>query len=161
MSEGAWRISEVLELLLAEPNPERNVAAARALYTGLYTGSNPPECVWTGRTIRNPHQLHVDHAIPYSLWRDNSLWNLLPATDKANSAKGNKLPTLKLVRKRKEAVIGYWKIANEEHPDRFQHEAAAMVGASPKVNWKTPLFNAFCEAVETTAIRRGADRWDG
>jgi hypothetical protein len=37
-----------------------------------------------------------------------------------------------------------------------------MIGAASEAhfNWEKPLFNAFCEAVETTAIRRGSDRWD-
>ena len=88
MSGGEWRVSEVLDLLLKDPDPERNVSAARNLYTALKS----PECVWTGRTISS-NSLDIDHAIPWSLWRDNSLWNLLPATSKANSAKSDKLPT--------------------------------------------------------------------
>jgi hypothetical protein len=102
MSGEEWKVSEVLELLLKDPDPERNVTAARNLYTGLKS----PECVWTGTSIRStgPSALAVDHAIPYSLWRDNSLWNLLPATQKSNSSKSDKLVTLGLVKRREEAI---------------------------------------------------------
>jgi hypothetical protein len=157
MSGEEWKVSEVLDLLLRIPDPERSVNAARVLYTGL----DSPECVWTGKTIPGPEKLHVDHAIPFSLWRDNSLWNLLPAAAGANGSKGDKLPTLPLVRKRREVIIGYWQLSHQAYPDRFRREAAGMIGPVPEVNWENLLFSTFIEAVETTAIRRGSERWNG
>ena len=157
MSGEEWKVSEVLDLLLRIPDPERSVNAARVLYTGL----DSPECVWTGKTIPGPEKLHVDHAIPFSLWRDNSLWNLLPAAAGANGSKGDKLPTLPLLRKRREVIIGYWQLSHQAYPDRFRREAAGMIGPVPEVNWENLLFSTFIEAVETTAIRRGSERWNG
>ena len=74
-----------------------------------------------------------------------------------------------------EIIIGYWRLAHEAYPNRFGYEAAGMTGKAavvkgrtaaqrgtiPTVNWEPPLCQAFCEAVETTAIRRGAERWEG
>ena len=142
ISGDEWKVSEVLKLLLQDPDPDRNVTATRNLYTGLKS----PECVWAGTSIRStgPSALAVDHAIPYSLWRDNSLWNLLPSTQKSNSSKSDKLVTLGLVKRREEAIISYWQIAHQAHPARFQHEASGMIGSTPKVNWEKLLFNAFC-----------------
>jgi len=52
-------------------------------------------------------------------------------------------------------------LAHKAHPNRFCYEAVGMTGKAAVVNWENPLFGAFCEAVETTAIRRGAERWEG
>ena len=58
-------------------------------------------------------------------------------------------------------IIGYWRLAHKAHPNRFCYEAVGMTGKAAVVNWENPLFGAFCEAAETTAIRRGAERWEG
>jgi hypothetical protein len=65
-------------LLLRELNSEREQDAARMIYFQL------PDlrCVWTGSLIKQ--DFHVDHMIPFALWRNNDLWNLLPAAPQVN-----------------------------------------------------------------------------
>ncbi len=55
----------------------RDTSAVRAI---LPTES---ACVWSGRALHGK-QFDVDHLLPYSIWGNNDLWNLLPADKKIN-----------------------------------------------------------------------------
>jgi len=156
ISNGAIKPSTVVDLLLTTPLPERNVNAAKQIYDSL----DGKECVWTERRIINAYD--VDHAIPFSLWHNNDLWNLLPANQQANSQKRDKLPSRKLINRRRDAIIYYWEVMQEEYPVRFDYEMAYLcgTGAEGSPHWQIRLFNSFSEAVEVTACRRGTERWE-
>ena len=156
ISQGAVKVSDVVGQLLTLPIPEREVAAARSLYDGL-----PDKvCVWTERPLAD--QFDVDHAIPFVLWRNSDLWNLLPAARTVNNQKRDRLPTRSLVLARKPLIIDYWTCMREAHPERFAFEIEKLVGVGqgPSGNWENRLFNAVAEAVEFTALQRGVERWE-
>ena len=155
MSNGDIPVGDALALLLSDLQPERDQNRVRSAFLeipGL-------ECVWSGKSLK-PKTLHIDHAIPFSLWRDNSLWNLLPADEKVNSSKSDKLPTLGLLRRRRDNIIGSWRTTNFGSPVRFANEASTLLGRTPGTDWEQPLFQALMEAVEVTATRRGIERWE-
>lgn len=147
--------SEVIDCLLTVPVQEREVNAAKTFYDALKT----KECVWTGQKIGNKYDL--DHAIPFALWKNNDLWNLLPADSKVNGNKKDKLPENRLVKARKDSIIHYWDLIKNEFPARFEYEAEKLVGAKQydSINWENKLFATFAEAIEITAIQRGVARW--
>ncbi|NLE60773.1 MAG: methyltransferase domain-containing protein, partial [Planctomycetes bacterium] len=68
------KASATIDLLLTIPIPERDVADARSTYRQLAT----LYCTWTGAAL--PKGFAVDHIIPFSLWHNNDLWNLVPAS---------------------------------------------------------------------------------
>ena len=154
MSKGEIDKSAALGLLLSSVTTERDVAVAREVYGGL----DALRCVWTDASLR---KFDVDHAIPFSLWRDNSLWNLLPASPQVNNAKRDKLPGIDLIEKRKDSLIYHWEIMKGSHDARFRRDASKIISAGELDwrNWKETLFSGFLEAVETTAVKRGAERW--
>ncbi|HNQ88797.1 MAG TPA: methyltransferase domain-containing protein [Verrucomicrobiota bacterium] len=156
ISQGALRPSQVIDQLLAAPIPERDVGAARSLYAALAA----KVCVWTDRDLRESFE--VDHAIPFALWRNNDLWNLLPASRCANNDKRDRLPTRSLFKRRKDCIVGYWTLMREGHPDRFVFEIGRLLGpeGDTRSNWENRLFNAVSEAIEYTAIQRGVERWE-
>ncbi|MES0490758.1 MAG: methyltransferase domain-containing protein [Leptospirales bacterium] len=146
--------AEILSVLLEHFDPRRDVLASRKIFLGL----DSPECVWSGKTLKN--KFDVDHVIAYSLWHNNDLWNLLPVDSKVNNAKRDKLPEYNLLQKRKEHIVYYWRILNENKSGRFFTEARKFAGQKlPEKNWENPLFSALVEAVETTAMQRGVERW--
>lgn len=153
---GAVKASRMLDCLLSVPDAKRNVEDARRYYSALTDRT----CVWTERAI--PDDFAVDHAIPFSLWRNNDLWNLFPASVDANSKKSDRLPTYDLLHRRRDLIIHYWRGLDEALGERFHREAQTLLGRDPlpAASWETHLFSRFVEAFETTAAQRGAARWD-
>jgi hypothetical protein len=123
----------------------------------------------------------------YTLLHNNDLWNLLPAHPKVNNSKRDMLPSRRIMNKRKDVIKDYWDIINEKYPARFANETARFMGGTVSLgsaretqlisddstelitsplnernrNWHEELFSVVVEAVEITAIQRGAGRWDG
>ena len=156
INRGVIKASTVIDCLLTVPNEERNVADARRFYAEWADRS----CVWTARDL--PNRFEVDHAMPFSLWRNNDLWNLLPASDKANREKRDRLPTYELLHRRRDNIIHCWRGLGDAYGERFRNEAQSLMGREALVTkrWENQLFNRFVEAIETTANQRGAARWD-
>jgi SOS-response transcriptional repressor LexA len=155
ISKGEIKPSTVIDCLLTCPITERDVGAARRFYDGLTN----KVCVWSDKRILSTFDL--DHAIPFSLWKNNDLWNLLPADSKINGQKKDRLPTRELIRRRRDCVVDYWSQINKVFPARFEYEAEKFMGGRfDSSNWETRLFSTFAEAVEVTAVQRGVDRWD-
>ena len=117
-------------------------------------------CVWLGKALSR--NFDVDHAIPYSLRHDNSLWNLLPAHPNANNHKRDKLPTQNVIIKNKDKLIYYWELLNNELAAVFLSDFTRFTGRRKmsESNWQLLLYWSFSEAVETTASRRGIERWE-
>lgn len=152
---------QVLDLLVKSSDPLRMDLRVR----DLYRAAPSLECVWTARAL--PSSFEVDHAIPFALWQDSSLWNLFPAARSANNAKRDRLPTIGLVRRREEAIVGCWRMIEAKFPRRFAGEASLLAGsrlpaanAGLSVDWERPLLDSFIEAIEYTASTRGAERWE-
>jgi SAM-dependent methyltransferase len=140
--------------LLLDKEDERTTVEARKFFekqASLY-------CVWTGKSLKK--DFDIDHVIPFDLWHNNDVWNLLPSSELANSKKSNKLPSAQLLQARRDYIIGYWEILRTENQYRFDQEASTLI-AIPKTNWQTALFGQMCEAIEVTALQRGVGRWPG
>ncbi|MCC5835086.1 MAG: methyltransferase domain-containing protein [Opitutales bacterium] len=150
------KASTVIDCLLTVPSAERNVVDARKFYTEW----DGDFCVWTDRRLKG--RFEVDHAIPFSLWRNNDLWNLLPASNSANREKRDNLPSYNLLQKRRDSIIHCWRSLDEYFGERFRNEARTLMGIQPLVEsrWEIQLFTRFVEAFETTATQRGAARWE-
>jgi SOS-response transcriptional repressor LexA len=103
----------------------------------------------------------VDHAMPFSFWRNNDLWNLFPATPIINANKSDKLPSYKQLNGSRDIIIDYWRGLDGAMGERFEREAQTLLGREPflKARWESLLFSRFVEAFELTANQRGAERW--
>jgi SAM-dependent methyltransferase len=156
ISNGEVKPSTVIDLLLTTPLPERDTHAAKHIYDRL----DSKACVWTERRIVDDYD--VDHAIPFSLWHNNDLWNLLPANRQVNSQKRDRLPSRRLIKQRRDALVYYWEVMQAAFPIRFDHEMGYLCGTGTegRAGWQGRLFSAFSEAVEVTACRRGTERWE-
>jgi len=148
--------AKVIELLLTNP-----LSTTRCTYEArsVYSGKKQLQCVWTETKLRGD-SYEVDHLIPFSLWQNNELWNLVPASKKANNRKRDKLPTLARMIDSKDRIITSWKLLAGEYQQRFLNEAGRFTNQSlPRDNWEITLFNAVKEAVEVTAIQRSWPRY--
>jgi len=149
---------EVLPLLLARPDPDHVTAVAR----GIYLAAHADRCVWSGRRL-GARNFVVDHAIPFSLWGNNDLWNLLPADADINARKSDKLPTAELLKTNQSHVLDNWRLTREAMPQAFDRQAAHLQGHELRMGkaWEGELFARLREAIELTALQRGIERWSG
>ena len=114
--------------LLLDKEDIRSTAESRRIFSTLPN----LECVWTGASLKD--NFEVDHVIPFTLWRNNDVWNLLPTSKKVNSAKSNKLPSGELLSKCKHLIVFYWEILKVNDPKRFIKEAETLTSL-PDDNW--------------------------
>lgn len=147
----------VLERLLTHPETDRDVYASRELFRTL----TPLTCVWTNSAIP-PQRLNVDHVIPFSLWHNNDLWNLVPTDGRANNEKRDRLVTRDLLTASRDRIIACWQLQRSHLPRRFDVELSRTLLGRTQVEtqWESPAFAALVEAVETLALHRGIERWE-
>ena len=102
----------------------------------------------------------MDHVIPFTLWHSNDLWNLLPCDARVNGSKSDMLPERGLLLQRKDPIVFFWEKVREQHERRFDHELVNLTGRTlTSGNWQNTAFQRLVEAVEVTAVQRGAERW--
>lgn len=145
----------MLEKLLQEPVIDREVTVARQCYLkqeSLY-------CVWSGKPIQS-QTLAVDHALPFALWRNNDLWNLLPSHKTVNGQKSDKVPSADLLNKRKDEIVVNWKILQNDQPQLFEFELKRLLGTHT-TGWENPLFDYLKRNSEYGIFLRGIESWDG
>jgi len=153
LSGRGMSVGAALELLLKGPDPKRETADAKVLFLEL----DDLRCIWTGRSL-DAESLEVDHVIPWSIWHNNDLWNLMPSHETVNRRKGDGLVTLDLLRARQAPILETWELLQGRHPARFAQEARQSLHptAVPSLDF---AWSGLLEAVETTAIQRGIQRW--
>src|SRR5262245_23762023 len=77
-----------------------------------------------GQARRDEQDYAVDHAIPFSLWHCNALWNLLPSDEQVNGSK------------------------SKRHRRRFDYELTEFTGDRvTERNWEDAAFQRLVEAV--------------
>lgn len=155
ISNGRVAASEVVDLLLKTGEAPRTDNAARE----VYRDSQNLVSAWSGNRLVRSFEL--DHIIPFSLRRDSSLWNLVPASRGENNDKRDRLPAGPLVRGSRDRIIDDWRLLREWQPERFRKEAMDLSADAEGPNWESPLFTALLETIEYTATLRGVPRWAG
>ena len=146
---------DVLPLLLAKPEATRSVQLARAAFLEAGVSS----CTWSQRPLKGTFA--VDHAIPFALWGNNDLWNLVPADPRVNLSKSDKLPATELLEESRPRIVASWEVLRNRLPEAFDRQAQALAGESLSKTgaWSEKLFSRFREAIEFTALQRGVERW--
>ena len=150
------KLSTILDLLLYSIETKRDVSIVKEILKSKVS----LECVWTGKTVK---KYDIDHALPFSIWRNNDIWNLFPADPKVNNSKRDKLPSRKLINNSRKRIFNYWDMYFEETSSLFLYQAGNFCGTQftdlSKMTRET-LFSAFSETVEVSAEQRGVERWD-
>ncbi len=156
MSERSVTTALVVERLLERPGAERDVQLARGIYRGL------PDlrCVWTDQPLSGD-RFDVDHVIPYVLWLNNDLWNLLPASPAVNHAKSDKLVSRHSLLRSRDLIVHYWETLRGANPSRFDTELrrSLMRRGGEAGGWQSAAFAGLVESVEMLSIQRGLERW--
>jgi len=88
------------------------------------------KCIWTGTRLNN--NFHIDHAIPYSLWQNNNLWNLLPVKSHINLSKSDRIPAPSLIEDSAERIKEVWRLYAHSYGQQFSKEIYEGLGVQPK-----------------------------
>lgn len=111
--------AEVWSVLQQMPNAERDVLESKKAFENLLKAESQLFCVWSGKPIQN---LAIDHVLPFAIWKNNDLWNLLPAESKVNGNKSDKIPSLKLLKRQEPLIVGYWQKLRLASPIQFDKD---------------------------------------
>ena len=102
----------------------------------------------------------VDHMIPFSVWKNNDLWNLLPSQAKTNNQKRDKIPSPDLIEKQKDLIIQYWELLNETQTQRFKKEIQiALLGNNSFAGWQKTSIKQLQSSCNYLISNRGYEEW--
>lgn len=151
---GEVTAGEVINYLLPLPEQERDTDDVRALFNA------GARCVWTDKQVKGS-ALQIDHVLPWALWHNNDLWNLVPSATEVNNAKSDQLPERRFLKTRRPAFVDAWAQTRAEWPERFRREAEGQLGRRLGADEYVleELFDVVTEAVERTRLQRGLGEW--
>ena len=120
------------------------------------------ECVWSGKPLtRNLYD--VDHVLPYSVWFNNDLWNMLPTDRIVNQQKKkHKIPSPQLIQKRADAIKSYWCQYIQQWPEQFKSQIEVSLIGPNIVTEKIAdtAIEALCQKSHYLIFDRGHERFD-
>lgn len=150
-------IDQVINKVLKNPITERDVAESKQIYKAILGNKGKVYCVWTGKQIR---KYDIDHMIPFSVWKNNDLWNLLPSQATINNYKRDKIPAVSLIEKRKDLILYYWNMVNEYQPFRFKKEIqVALLGNKTYDFWQDTAIQQLQKRCGYLISNRGYEEW--
>lgn len=151
-------IEKVINEVLINPITERDVLESKKLYKNILKNIGRVHCVWTGNKINN---YDVDHVIPFSVWKNNDLWNLLPSKSSLNrNQKRDKIPSPSLIEKQKDLIIDYWNLIFKEQSDRFRKEfQVALLGDLSFNDWQKNGISQLKQSCGYLIENRGFEEW--
>jgi hypothetical protein len=151
-------IENVVNEVLRSPITERDIAESKIIYKSILKKEGRVYCVWTGKAIA---KYDIDHMIPFSVWKNNDLWNLLPSQSSTNNQKRDKIPSLGLIERRKDLIMYYWDLIHKSIPQRFQKEIQiALLGNNPYESWQEKAILQLQSRCDYLISSRGYDEWD-
>ncbi len=157
---GGLTVESVLQRLRTFPETERMIDKARISYRNLFDRTHCLECVWSGREMRSFQHVNIDHVIPFVLWRNNDLWNLLPASREMNQLKRDRVPSPDMIEDRSGAIRNYWRVLREDYHDQFDREIErSLVGRKHGELWEETAIKQLKERCYYLTNVRGVDEW--
>jgi len=154
-------LQKILPIILQSPVDERDTNLSATIFDRYLKENRKLFCVWTGRKISGDR--NIDHVLPFSVWRNNELWNLLPSKGKVNSIKNDRIPGPPILEKSKERIIEYWKYINKIEPQIFQRELNVSLISkeiSDQNNWENSAFNSLKEKTRYLIETRGFEEFN-
>jgi hypothetical protein len=160
-SNGNVSLATSLEHLRTFPVTDRDKEPAGSFYRDLQREQGFIHCVWSGKAIRDKESPEIDHLLPFSVLRNNDLWNLLPATKQVNKDKLDKIPSPEFIEVRKPAIKLYWGLLREKYPLQFDRELAISLTGPIDMNadWQEIAIGNLKEKCRYFIEVRGFDAW--
>ncbi len=154
--------AQATDALLTVSFDDRNVRVADEVFRKLIAERGHIKCVWSGDAV-STRTLAIDHVIPYSLWGNNALWNLLPATRAVNGTKSDRIPTPDLIEARRGRIVEYWEAAYAAAETLFRSDfrvsLAGMQVDFQSQAWPEEGISALQEKCAYLITERGFEAW--
>jgi hypothetical protein len=115
------------------------------------------KCIWTGKALKGT--FHVDHIIPYSLWQNNNLWNLVPVTSTINSQKTDRIPSPTLIQKSAPRIKSIWNLYANSFGNQFNQELFEGLGTYSEDGFDVAI-NSLKQKSEYLIEKRGFQKFE-
>lgn len=146
---------EVLTVLTKAVDVPRDIRQVqRALRT---SGDKKIECIWTG--VRLSDRFHIDHAMPFSLWQNNNLWNLVPVKVSINLSKSDKIPSPDLIDQSSDRLKMVWRLYSDKFGEQFEQEIFEGLGTGLE-NDMDDAIHALKQKSEYLIEKRGFQKFE-
>jgi len=161
-------IHQVMDEVLKSPITQREISASKKLYEAILRSEGAVYCVWSGKKI---NEFDVDHMIPFSVWKNNDLWNLLPSQRSINSKKKDKIPTPDFLEHCQDRIHHYWNLVYNKESLRFMKEFnVALLGQQASsddvavkradlAEWNLRGIEQLKESCRYLITQRGFEEW--
>jgi hypothetical protein len=147
----------ILETLSSSPVEKRDPKTSKEYFKEVLGLEGKVICVWTGKAVS---KYVIDHVIAFSAWRNNDLWNLLPAQTTTNGEKSDKVPSEMQLELSRERILHYWSLLEQKHQQRFQKEVqTTLLGNRPYSNWPATAFDQLKSSCAYLIQERGYEPW--
>ena len=151
------RIEQVVHEVLKNPVTERQVLESKKIYRDILQQEGAVRCVWTNELIR---QFDVDHALPFSVWKNNDLWNLLPSKTTTNNQKRDLIPSPHLIQRQQDTIVYYWHLLGQHYPERFRKELqVSLLGEDAGDDWEQRAIHRLQHNCDYLINKRGYREW--
>lgn len=152
-----FSLGTIVNEVLKSPITERDVKESKNIYNSILNSQESVECVWTGEPITS---FDVDHLIPFSVWRNNDLWNLLPSKQTTNNKKRDKIPSPIFIEERRNSILKYWNLLNAKQTNRFRKEIqVALLGNKSFDSWEQTCIEQLKNSCSYLINIRGYEEW--
>lgn len=142
-SRQALTLEQVMQTLAAEAPEERRMHLSRVHFGALAEQPEGLRCVWSDKPV--DRQMHIDHLIPFSVRKNNALWNLMPSHGAVNVRKRDKIPSPELLDARRDVIIGHWHFMRNKEPLLFEREITMDLIRREQLNpndWAAQAFSS-------------------
>ena len=126
----AFSQSDLLKALTWE-DPRRTTVRVRSRVNALLE-SEKVNCCWSGKKLVAEYA--IDHAMPFSRWPNNDLWNLLPTKTHINARKSDKLPSSARLQQNRRVITEWWQQGWSDSADEFFIQANLALPNLPDSN---------------------------
>lgn len=138
------KFGEILKTIANYPVEERDIEDSKRFYDYLKGKNVTLRSVWSNKKITSVNERVLDHLIPFSVWKNNDLWNILPSLKTENSQKSDKIPDPVFLVSQKEIIIEYWSHMMEFDSNTFTRQIRySLIGNNfDPARWQEQAFNS-------------------
>jgi hypothetical protein len=154
---------DLLKIIADEPVKERKIQQSKTFFTKLLKEQGNLKSVWSGKNIAHVDEEDLDHMIPFSVWKNNEYWNILPALKKENKEKYHYIPDPALLIRQKDMIIWYWNQMEKYDSDTFIKQIrVSLIGkTSDMTNWQEIAFASLLKKCKYLVEVRDFESWGG